>query len=116
MLQGCRLFLRCQNLLAGHCVAGSRLFKRRSAGFSSGVVTYQPCIVFLQCQNIPAGHCVAGCRPFKPRSAGCLSVSEPTCRSLCCKGAGCLSGVRTYLQGTVLQGCRLFMRCGNLSA
>ena len=27
---------------------------------------------------------------------------------------GCLSGVVTYLRGTVLQGCRLFKRCHNL--
>ena len=43
-------------------------------------------------------------------------VSEPTCQALCCKGAGCLSCVRTYLPGTVLQGCRLFKRCWNLPA
>ena len=28
-------------------------------------------------------------------------MSEPTCRALCYSGAGCLSGVRTYLPGTV---------------
>ena len=33
-----------------------------------------------------------------------------------CRDADCLSGVGTYLPGTVLQGCRLFKRCGNLSA
>ena len=43
-------------------------------------------------------------------------VSEPTCQALCCKGAGCLSCVRTYLPGTVLQGCRLFKRCQILNA
>ena len=41
---------------------------------------------------------------------------EPTCKALCCRGAGCSSGVRTYLPGTVLQGCRLFKRCWNLPA
>ena len=39
MLEGCRLFMRCPNLPAGHCVAGGRLLK--------------------QCQKIPAGHCDA---------------------------------------------------------
>ena len=39
---------------------------------------------------------------------------EPTCWALCCRGAGCLRGVGTYVLGTVLQGCRLFKRCWNL--
>ena len=30
--------------------------------------------------------------------------------------AGCLSNVRNYLPGTVMQGCRLFKRCQNLPA
>ena len=33
---------------------------------------------------------------------------EPTCRALCCRGAGFLSGVRTYLLDTMLQGFRRF--------
>ena len=37
------------------------------------------------------------------RSAGCLAISEPTCRAPCYRGAGCISGVGTYLPGTVLQ-------------
>ena len=41
-------------------------------------------------------------------------VSEPTCWTLCCRGAGCLSGVGTYMPDTVLQGCRLVKRCQNL--
>ena len=40
--------------------------------------------------------------------------SEPTCRALCCRVAGCLSGVGTFLIGTVLQGYRLFKQCRNL--
>ena len=43
-------------------------------------------------------------------------MSEPTCRALCYSGADCLSGVGTYLPGTVLQWCRLFKRCRNLPA
>ena len=38
-------------------------------------------------------------------------VSDPTCRALVCRDAGCLCGVGTYLLDTVLQGCRLFKRC-----
>ena len=43
-------------------------------------------------------------------------MSEPTYRALCCRGAGCLSSVRTYLPDTVLQWCRLFKQCLNLPA
>ena len=42
-------------------------------------------------------------------------MSEPTCRALCCKGAGYLRGVGTYLPGTVLQGAGCFKQCRNLS-
>ena len=45
-----------------------------------------------------------------------LAVSEHTCRALCCRRAGCLSSVGTYLPGTVLQGCSLFKQCRNLPA
>ena len=41
---------------------------------------------------------------------------EPTCRALCYSDAGCLSSVRIYLPGTVLQLCRLFKQCQNLPA
>ena len=106
VLQGCRLFKRCQNLPDRHCVY-------RGAGCFSGVSTYL------------LGTVLQGCS---------LAVSEPTCRALCCwgagclsnvqtylpgtvlQGAGCLSGVRTYLQGSVLQGCMLFKRSQNLPA
>ena len=63
----------------------------------------------MRCWNLPDMHCVAGVKAVQ-------SVSEPNCRALCCRGAGCLCGVRIYLLGTVLQRCRLFMRCWNLSA
>ena len=87
----------------------------RSAGCFNGVGTYllgtvlQGCRLFKWCQNLPAGHCVAGMQAVK-------AVSKPTCWALCCKSAGCLSVVETYLLGTVLQGCRLFRQCRNLSA
>ena len=67
----------------------------------------QGCRLFKGCRNLPAGHCVAGVQSVK-------TVSEATCWALCCKGAGCLSSVGTYLPGTVLPGCRLFKRCWNL--
>ena len=41
---------------------------------------------------------------------------EPTCRALCYSDVVCLSNVRTYLLGTVLQGCRLYKWCQNLPA
>ena len=43
-------------------------------------------------------------------------MSEPTYWALCYSGADCLSSVRTYLLGTVLQWCRLFKHCQNLPA
>ena len=54
-------------------------------------------------------HCVAGAQAV-------LAMSEATCRALCYSYADCLSGVGTYLQGTVLQWGRLFKQCRNLPA
>ena len=54
-------------------------------------------------------HCVTVVKTVK-------AVSEPTYLALCCRAAGCLSGVRTYLPDTVLQWCRLFKQCLNLTA
>ena len=62
--------------------------------------------MFKRCRNLPAGHCVAGM----------YAVSKYTCQALCCRGAGSLSGVGTYLPGTVLYGYRLFKWCRNLPA
>ena len=59
--------------------------------------------------NLPAGYCWAGVQAVK-------EVSKHTSWALCCRGAGCLSGVRTYLLGAVLQGWRLFKLCLNLPA
>ena len=64
----------------------------------------QCCRLFKRCQNQPAGHCVTAVKAV-------LAVSESTCRALCYSGKDCLSCVRSYLPGTVLQGCRLFKRC-----
>ena len=52
--------------------------------------------LFKLCRNLPAPHCVAGVQAV-------LAMSESTCRAPCYRGAGCISGVRTYLPGTVLQ-------------
>ena len=90
MLQGCRLFKRCQNLPAGHCVAGVQ------DSCLSGVVTYLPCTVlqgcwlFKRCPNLPAGHGFAVMQAAE-------AVLEPTCLALSCKGSDSLSGVGTYL-------------------
>ena len=65
--------------------------------------------LFKLCRNLPAWHCVAGVQ-------AALAMSEPTCQAQCYRGAGCLSRVRTYLPGTVLQGRRLYKRCHNLPA
>ena len=117
---------RCQNLPAGHCVTVEQAVKavsvptcpalcNRGADSLRGVGTYLQgtvllwCRLFKRCPNLPAGHCVAGVQTVKV-------VSEPNCRTLCYKVAGCLSGVRTYLPGTVLLGCRLIKRCQNLLA
>ena len=64
----------------------------------------QGCRLFKSCHNLPARHCVAGVQAVKV-------VSKPTYWALFCRGAGCLSGVRTYLPDTVLQGCRLCKAC-----
>ena len=101
-----------------HCVAGVQAVIAMAeptcwalcysgADCLSGVRTYLPGTVlqwgrlFKRCQNLPAGHCVTVVQAVK-------AMSEPTCRALCYSGADCLSNVRTYLLGTVLQGCRLF--------
>ena len=113
VLQGCRLFQHCRNLHAGHCVTvvkfvlamsepTCRALCYRLAGCLSNVRVYLPgtvslgCRLFKQCRNLPAGHCVSVVKAV-------LAMSESTCRALCYRGAGCLSNVRTYLPGTVLQ-------------
>ena len=69
----------------------------------------QGCRLFKRCLNLPAGHCVAVLQAV-------IALSEPTYHALCCRDAGCFSNGRTYLPGSVLQWCRLFKRCRNLSA
>ena len=85
----------------------------RGIGCLSSVETYLPvtvlqrCRLFKRCWNLPARHCGAGCSLFKR----CWSLPAGQGR-----GAGCLSGVSTYLPCTVGQGFRLFKRCWNLPA
>ena len=55
------------------------------------------------------GHCVTVVQTV-------LAMSVLTYQALCYSSASCLSSVRNYLPGTVLQGCRLFKRCLNLPA
>ena len=118
VLQGCRLLKHCWNLPTWHCGARVQAVLAMSeptywalcysgADCLSGVRTYLPgtvlqwCRLFKRCQNLPAGHCVTVVKAV-------LAMSESTYQTLCYRGAGCLSGVGTYLPGTVLQWCRLF--------
>ena len=124
VLQWCRLFKPCQNLPTGHCITVVQAVLAVSeptchalcpwvAGCLSNVGVYLPGTVLLgsrlfkRCRNLPAGHCVTVVMAV-------LAMSESTCRALCYRGADSLSRVRTYLQGTVLQGSRLFKQCQNL--
>ena len=83
----------------------------QGAGCLSGVGTYLPgtvlqgCRLFKRCQNLSARHCAAGVQLIK----WCRNLSAGTVL----QGCSCLSGVGTYLPGTVLQ---LFKQCRNLSA
>ena len=52
--------------------------------------------LFKLCPNLPAWHCVSVVQAV-------LAISEPTCQAPCYRDAGCISGVGTYLPGTVLQ-------------
>ena len=144
MLHWCRLLKRCQNLPAWHCVivvqtvsavseSTCRALRYSGADCLSGVRTYllrtvlQWCRLFKRCRNLTAGHCVTvvllvkQCQ-YLPTGhyftvmQTVLAMSEPTYRTLCDSVAGCVSGVRTYLPGTVLHWCRLFKQCQNLPA
>ena len=89
------------------CYSGESCFSN-VRNYLPGTVL-QGCRLFKRCLKLPAGHCVTVVK-------AALAMSEPTCWALCFSGAGCLSGVKTYLPGTVLQGCRLFKRCRSLPA
>ena len=97
---GCLSIVR--TYLPGTVLQGCRLYNL------PGTVL-QWCRLFKQCQNLPAGHCVTVVQTVE-------AMSEPSCPAMCYSGADCLSGVITYLPGTVLQWCRLFKQCQNLPA
>ena len=122
-MQGCRRFKQCRNLPAMHYVAGVQAVKtlseptywslcRRLQAVKAVLerICWALCCsvgLLKQCQNLPPKLCGAGVQAVK-------AVSEPTSHALWGRGAGCLSSNRTYLRGTVLQGCRLFKWCRNL--
>ena len=107
VLQWYRLFKRCRNLPAGHCVTVMQTVYAVSEPTYRTLVQW--CRLFKLCQNLPAGHCVTVVKAV-------LAMSEPTCQALCCSGAGCLSNIRTFRPGTVLQWCRMFKQYQNLHA
>ena len=108
VLQWCRLFKQCLNLPAGHSVTVVKAVLAMSESTCLCTVL-QWCRLFKRWSNLPAGHCGTVVKAV-------LAMSESTCRTLCNSDAGCLSNVRNYLPGTVLQGCRLFKKCRNLPA
>ena len=76
VLQGLRMFKRCQNLPPINCGAG---------------------VQDVLAVSETTSHELWG------RVAGCLNDVATYLPALCCRGAGCLSGVGTYLLGTLLQ-------------
>ena len=126
VLQWGRLFKWCQNLPAVYCVTVMKavlaMWESTCQALCYSVKDCLRCV-----RTYLPGTCVAGVQTVS-------AMSEPTCGALCCRGADCLSsvrtyltalcysgagwlsGVRTYLPGTVLQWCRLFKWCRNLSA
>ena len=126
VLQWCRLFERCRNLPAVHCVTVVKaVLAMLESTCQALCYSGKSCLSSVR-TNI-TGTCVAGVQTVS-------AMSEPTCGALCCRGADCLSSVRTYLPelcysgagwlssvgtylpGTVLQWCRLFKQCQNQPA
>ena len=136
VLQWGRLFKRCLNLPAVHCVTVVKAVLAMSESTCKAlcysgkdclrsVRTYLPgtCVAGVQAVSAMSeptcgalccrgADCLSSVRTYLPElcysGAGWLSGVEPTSRALCYSGAGCLSNVITYLPGTVLQGCSLF--------
>ena len=108
MLQWGRLFKRCRNLPAVHCVIVVKAVLAMSES-TCQELCYSGKDCLRSVRTYLPGTCIAGMQTVS-------AMSEPTCGALCCRGADCLSSVRTYLPGTVLQWCRLFKRCQNLPA
>ena len=144
VLQWCRLFKWCWNLPAGPVLQWGRLFKRCRNLPAVHCVTVVRAVLAMSestCQALCycGKDCLRSVRTYLPgpcvaRVQTVSAMSEHTCRALCCRGADCLSsvstylpelcysdvgwlsGVGTYLLGTVLQWCRLFKQCQNLPA
>ena len=126
VLQWGRLFKRCPNLPAVHCVTVVKAVLAMSES-TCQALCYSSKDCLRSVRTYLPGTCVAGAQTVS-------AMSEPTCGALCCRGADCLSSVRTYLPelcysgacwlsgvgtylpGTVLQWCRLFKQCQNLPA
>ena len=122
--RGCSLFIRFLNLPPGDYPPGMQsvyaVSEPKSRGlldrgavclcsfwtFLQGTVG-QGCSLFMQFLNLPPGDC-------RPGVQSVYAVSKPASRGLSTRGAACLCGFLTYLQGTVHQGCSLFMRILNL--
>ena len=87
----------------------------------------QVCRLFKWCGNLPPGHCGVVVQVVQAvleptsgalwgRCAGCLSGVETYLQGTVGQCAGCSSGVRNYFPGTLGQGCKLFKMCQNLSS
>ena len=119
--QGCSLYMQYQNLPPWDCRLGlqpvyavslptSKGLLGRGTVCLCGVYTYLPgtvgqgCSLFMWCLYLPLRDCWPGVQSV-------YVVSIPTSKGLLGRGAVCLCGVYIYLQGTVGQGCSLFMWC-----
>ena len=89
VLQWCRLFKRCQNLPAGHCVTVVKAVLVMLES-TCQALCYSGKDFLRSARTYLPGTCVAGVQTVS-------AMSERTCRALCCRGADCLSSVRTYL-------------------
>ena len=68
----------------------------------------QGCGLCLRFPNLPPRACQPGMQPV-------YTVSKLTSRGLLARVAACLHGFQTYLQGTVGQGCSLFIWFSSVS-
>ena len=126
VLQWGRLFKRCRNLPSVHCVIVVKAVLAMSGSTYQAlcysgkdclrsVRTYLPCNCVAGVQTVSAMS-EPTCGALYCRGADCLSSVRTYLPELCYSGAGWLSGVGTYLPGTVLQWCSLFKQCQNLPA
>ena len=108
VLQWGRLFKRCRNQPAVHCVTVVKAVLAMSES-TCQALCYSGKGCLRSVRTYLPGICVAGVQTVS-------AMSEHSCGALCCSSADFLSGVRTYMPGTVLQWYRLFKRCQNLPA